>query len=536
MNELLAKPNAFAQILAEYRQEKAGIDKIRTALLEMQDFDRNGPRCFNLINNIRFAGQEEKLSLPTDKDWEKVETALNARYWRTVYDRLNIWQYLSAAKRTEVNEQLTYLKDILPFTEANLNQKLPSLFRQVEDLMVERVRGIFDVLSRDHKTNKSWGFHSRMIIQVCSQDTYWLNFFERNIEAVADLRAVIAVLTGRSEDNNFLKSHDIRNTVEDMIKENKGMSTGEFYPIDGGAFQIKAFKKGTVHINIHPDIADELNVWLAKGVPNLLADKESARKGNAYKKTSSELVRKVIPAAVACAFSFVLTHGKKASNDLNVSKRIEKEVLNKYKLTGNSVTQLHDLLAMFAQEITSDHYVFSRSQLDGLHEVAQNRILPETVSHQFYPTPAEVALQLQSIAELDTGKPLTLLEPSIGTGRLVEAVKDDPLLDITGIDVSPVFAGLHSGIKTECADFMSWRGGRYDRILMNPPFTGTQAVNHVKKAALDHLASDGVLVTVLPASFKDKTVLDGWRHQYSDVIKDAFAGTSISVVLLKLKR
>jgi len=40
----------------------------------------------------------------------------------------------------------------------------------------------------------------------------------------------------------------------------------------------------------------------------------------------------------------------------------------------------------------------------------------------------------------------------------------------------------------------------------------------------------------MPASAKGKTLVDGMTHEYGREYKDEFAGTSVSVILLKLKK
>jgi len=68
---------------------------------------------------------------------------------------------------------------------------------------------------------------------------------------------------------------------------------------------------------------------------------------------------------------------------------------------------------------------------------------------------------------------------------------------------------------------------------MNPPFSDGRGVEHVKHAAT-MLTKGGVLVAILPASNKGKTLVDGMSHQWSDVYRNKFDDASVNVVILKI--
>jgi 16S rRNA G1207 methylase RsmC len=91
------------------------------------------------------------------------------------------------------------------------------------------------------------------------------------------------------------------------------------------------------------------------------------------------------------------------------------------------------------------------------------------------------------------------------------------------------------------ADFIKWaddaqrQGRRWDRIVMNPPFSDGRAQAHIEAAA-QLLAPGGRLVAVLPAGVRGKEVLPGLRHEWSGPHHNAFAGTSVSVAILVATR
>jgi 16S rRNA G1207 methylase RsmC len=70
---------------------------------------------------------------------------------------------------------------------------------------------------------------------------------------------------------------------------------------------------------------------------------------------------------------------------------------------------------------------------------------------------------------------------------------------------------------------------------MNPPFANNRAVDHVRHAA-SLLSPDGRLVAIMPASYRNKTVLDGWQHEWSEIYDNEFKGAGVSVVIVVLTR
>lgn len=114
-------------------------------------------------------------------------------------------------------------------------------------------------------------------------------------------------------------------------------------------------------------------------------------------------------------------------------------------------------------------------------------------AHDLFPTPADVAARVAAYAELAPG--LSVLEPSAGTGALVRAVHEaEP-----GADVQPIErdARLADRMGCPCADFLEIRPRPiYDRVVMNPPFSGGADIRHVERA-LEFLRPGGLLVAIV---------------------------------------
>ncbi|MGO3395317.1 MAG: methyltransferase [Serratia proteamaculans] len=94
------------------------------------------------------------------------------------------------------------------------------------------------------------------------------------------------------------------------------------------------------------------------------------------------------------------------------------------------------------------------------------------------------------------------------------------------------------GLAVEKADFIKWAettDKRFDKVVMNPPFSEGRAKAHVEAAA-SLVNAGGRLVAILPSGMQRKDILPGWSCSWSGLIDNEFDGTSVSVVLLKADR
>lgn len=181
----------------------------------------------------------------------------------------------------------------------------------------------------------------------------------------------------------------------------------------------------------------------------------------------------------------------------------------------------------------SEQFIFTYPVDDILRMVQVTGMIPDTYAHQFYPTPPEIAEAVATAANV--GPNHTVLEPSAGQGHLADML---PANQVTCVEVASLHChilrtkGYADVIK---ADFLDWSPGRrFDRILMNPPFTKGQWIRHLEHAAT-LLASGGILVAVLPASASSKRdLLQGYTCTFSEPIP--FPGTSIEVTIMTATR
>lgn len=140
-------------------------------------------------------------------------------------------------------------------------------------------------------------------------------------------------------------------------------------------------------------------------------------------------------------------------------------------------------------------------------EVAREKVILQ----RFY-TPAAVAQKLAAfVDDMRSGPAITMLEPSVGGGALIDAwrarLKADFIISVTAIDIDPeavrVLRSKPSLTTIIDGDFLKMSAvvlGRFDVVLLNPPFQSGQALLHVRHA-LKFVRPGGVIGAIVPENF-----------------------------------
>lgn len=170
---------------------------------------------------------------------------------------------------------------------------------------------------------------------------------------------------------------------------------------------------------------------------------------------------------------------------------------------------------------------------------------------QAFFTPKELAEQVVDIA--DVNKDHMILEPEAGQGALADALVKagaDPTKMLC-IEIDEHDAGIlvEKGHETLAMDFLdaSAKGlGLFDRIVMNPPFTKGQDIEHITHA-ISFLKPGGRLVSITSTSWPGgsqkahnafRDLIAGMNWETFEVPPGAFqeAGTGIPTLILVLNK
>lgn len=169
-----------------------------------------------------------------------------------------------------------------------------------------------------------------------------------------------------------------------------------------------------------------------------------------------------------------------------------------------------------------------------------------------FPTPPEVAREMVRRARLyDAPADLRVLEPSAGTGRLLDAMREEwpkwsPSWTVHAVEINRELAGQlqarFPGVTVHGADFLSFAAGEdcdggafapFDRVLMNPPFDHGNDVEHVRHA-LHFLKPGGILVGICANGPKQERELEPMTDYWEELPSGTFAGTKVGAVLFRV--
>jgi hypothetical protein len=452
------------------------------------------------------------------------ETALkylDADFWQLALKATDVYEHMPQKRRDEWNENIR-TRDVPEFEESTVISTLKELLLSRDQFLAERVDGLFEKLSGEHVTNQPQGFSKRMIIYY-SYTKDWVESSRAGY--INDLRCVVAKFLKRDAPNH-------NNSYMLISRFVNAGSYGEWHEMDGGSIRIKLFKKGTAHLEIHPDIAWRLNEILAFLHP--MAIPAEFRKKNEKVMKKFDFTQNLIPHSVLN----ILEDIRKAYSPETRAYIENTFTLSRlYSNTDKHLIQKTEeiMFACGGVKVGRSNYKFDYDFMPVCTEIITLGSLPDKKAHQYYPTPDELAEKIVKWAGIESHH--ECLEPSAGQGGIVQHMP----ASTTCIEVSAVHCEILKGksfTDVQNADFIEWAESssrQFDRICMNPPFSEGRAEQHVNAAA-NMLKEDGILTAIVPPSFANRKRLDGFEYKIGKAIDGAFSGTGVSVIPVKLTR
>ncbi len=147
------------------------------------------------------------------------------------------------------------------------------------------------------------------------------------------------------------------------------------------------------------------------------------------------------------------------------------------------------------------------------------------------------------LAEIEDGQ--EVLEPSAGTGALVNAIRlamaegKAGRCAITAVEVNSslahrlAFLDCLGASRVHPKDFLECNGdlGKFERILMNPPFENASDIKHIQHA-ITFLKPGGRLVAICANGPRQNTTLQPLSTEWEELPEGTFAGTGVRAVLM----
>ena len=489
----------IAKLVEERHEKRECIDRLAEVA--------NGDGLEGVIEY--FTTQTRAASVHDLFDRERAKKALDAQCWRRALRLTDIYDILPQERRDEWDELIDN-RETPDFIEENVGPTLSDLLAKRPKFMAERVDGLFRSLSGEHVTNSPWGFGKRMILAHVTDKYKMVNHSQCG--HINDLRAVIAKIEGRGKPPHGMTRDIIRRLRED---------TGTWYDVDGGAMKIRVYKKGTAHIEIHPDMAWKLNAILSHLHPRAIPSEH--REPPPKKHKDVEVVQNLLPFPVLELLDDLKIRGQSVSMRSyrwgEADKHLRQKARGALKALGGVVDGLK--------------VRFDYDPTDAIDHVLAVGATPDQKSHQYYATPDDLAAA--AVEWADIGPEHRCLEPSAGQGAIAKHIPDRTQC----VEISELHAEVlrSKGFDVDCADFLGWLPSdgiwQYPRIVMNPPYSEGRWQEHLR-AAYDLLAPGGVLVAILPESARGNAMLSKADVEWSE--PRSFPGVSIDVVMMRAEK
>jgi len=456
--------------------------------------------------------ERERYGLDLDEllDVDRAVAALDADYWNRAMGLTDVRECMPQERRTDWYELIQKHKTP-PFIPENVIPTFEDLLSSRAKFFAERVDGVFRALSRKHVTNQPEGFGKRMILNYVLSDFGRSANYER-VGYIHDLRCIIAKFMGRDEP---------KIAASDKAVELAAENAGQWTTIDGGALRLRVYLGvRTGHLEVHPDMAWRLNGVLASLYPRAIPSQ--FREPPKRSVRTFALMQKPLPFAVIELLQGM--HGPKDRARLELGYGANPDKAQRRRLV--------EVLTAIGGVEDGDGWEFGYNPRAVIDEVVVSGCIPDAQSHQFYPTPENIAREAVEAAQI--GPTDECLEPSAGLGGIADLMPKDRTrcVEVSALHCEVLRA---KGFEVVEADFLKWNplGVTFDRVVMNPPYSEGRWRAHVEHAA-SLTAKGGRLVAILPESARGKRLLPGWEESWGAVHK--FPGTSISVSVLTAVR
>lgn len=192
------------------------------------------------------------------------------------------------------------------------------------------------------------------------------------------------------------------------------------------------------------------------------------------------------------------------------------------------------------------HVFATRDAREALGQGRATEVVDVKKQTQAFYTPPALARQLVALAGARRGD--SVLEPSAGHGAIAAEVVATGA-EVTCVEQDPAAClVLQRSFPTVSTDFLAWGGSPtpFDAVVMNPPFTGGQYLDHVLHA-WEFVRPGGRLVAVVPRTYRTDrrakaVTLRGLLKLHGlvtqDLPEDAFkeSGTSVRASVLVLTK
>lgn len=262
----LASNNILESLVAQYEGAK-------TALIEQHKAEAK--HRFYIANVVNVKGED-------DKAYQSLDTKiaeLKKNFWRYVFDRTEVGRRTTSKVQEEFGKFQAETSN-MSFNIYNIKKVRETLLANINHIIGKCLVDTFDKATGLHeknmihtegwKTNKSYRLNRKIIVPwgiSCDQWGYWSTDW-RKCDFYRDLDKVMCFLSGKKYEE-IKDTYEVINSRMHHLNDGRRMYIqGDTYDklIESTFFQIRFFKKGTVHLIFKDqELLDKFNRSAAEG-------------------------------------------------------------------------------------------------------------------------------------------------------------------------------------------------------------------------------------------------------------------------------
>lgn len=517
---------AVDELIASYAEGEESMRRLHAGL--MQESTRETLAMFAAGAQVYYQSSSHGRTWGVEfLEMFNLDRAICARretFWFQLFDTCCLSTILPSDLWNQWHESFTSWRTskdfaLPPFDHETVYKCLSMIESHRANFFSMRVDAVWKALSGWHKSNVGGAFHERFIIDFMFTDYGITTSKDRSF---ADLVNLCTTVVYGADDPFFSPWAELRSARNDH--------TGEWVELLDGMLRIKAFKRGTLHCEVHPEIANRLNVALAYLHPNALPDEATLKRPRRKSGFgSADLLAFKVPRQVRSYLAE--TRQVQRADGLWELRHCATHARN---LGGAIKAMINAVLEQIGGVVDGEVHLFDYPPMEVVSEIVRKGEVPEKVSHQFYATPSETAKEFVEWVGLEESA--VCYETSAGTGNIAKHMP----LQTSCVEVDRLRCMVLDklGFEVKHADFLQLKpedlSGQVDAVLMNPPYAGRLWQDHFEHA-LQFVKEGGTVAAILPEGAVSKMQqVDGFAVEYTEIKRNLFDGVSIGVVYARL--
>lgn len=528
---------AIDELIDTYERGEANMRELHAHIMsdEVRPTLQGFAKGAELYNKSKCKSVYWALDLVEMFDLQKAISARTETFWFELFDLCCLskvlpsalweqWRESFQAWRTPGKDGQKHMANIPTFDRSTVMRCLTLIEGHRANFFSMRVDALWKSLSGSHKTNLGSGFHKRFILANAFNE-YGSTKNDQQ-RAIVDLINICScVLTGA--DDPFFD-------VEPILLHARNKECGEWVDVMEGHLQFRAYMVGTLHVEVHPEIANRLNIALAYLHPNGLTDKIATKRPSRKSGFGSEeLIRRPIGGQVRSYLRAVYC-SQRADGLWQVTPGHAMFITS---AMGSVIKgMIEEVLALIGGQREGNIHLFDYPPKEVIAEIVRTGEVPDKQSYQFYCTTTETAAEF--VAWVGAEESAICYETSAGTGAIA---KQMPLQTYcVEVDRLRAMALDKMGFEVKQADFLTLSPsdlhGEADYVMMNPPYAGRAWQDHFEHAA-KFVRAGGTVAAILPEGAPRKMpTVAGMEVTYTMPKRNRFKDTSIEVVFAKWVR